>query len=251
MTAWVRWHRNTSKVDRVLCNSRCTLRSDRSPPNRIVPHSTGFSSCASVPGGDVIFRSTAHWHSYFVTAVLCAACIPVLAVPKPPLADAHQAPGRPFTVADEIGLAHFGDPNYEKTAPITLSPDRRWVTVHVERGLLSQNLVEDELRVYDMTALREYVVNPKQGKAPAPIWSVRESTYREGALITNIRWLRDSRGLAFLLKTSQGKSQLVFSDLRHGGVTPLSGDGQDVIAFDVRDATHYVYAVRSPVRSPG
>lgn len=184
------------------------------------------------------FRSTAQCRSCFVTAVLCIACC---------LADAQQAPRHPFTIADEIGLAHFGDPNYGKTAAITLSPDRRWVAVHAERGLLSQNLVEDELRVYDMAALREYVLRPKQEQAPAPIWSVRESTYREGALITNIRWLRDSRGLAFLLKTAQGKNQLVFSDLRHGGVTSLSGDGQDVIAFDVRDAIHYVYAVRSPL----
>jgi dipeptidyl aminopeptidase/acylaminoacyl peptidase len=195
----------------------------------------------------VTFRSTAQWHSRFVTAVLCAACIPVLAAPKQPFADAQQAPGRPFTIADEIALAHFGDPNYGKTAPITVSPDRRWVAVHVERGLLSQNFVEDELRVYDMAALREHVLHPNQEQPPVPIWSVRESTYREGALITNIRWLRKSRGLAFLVKTSQGKSQLVFSDLRYDGVTPLSRDGQDVIAFDVHDATHYVYAVRSPV----
>jgi dipeptidyl aminopeptidase/acylaminoacyl peptidase len=175
------------------------------------------------------------------------ACIPALAAPKQLFADAQQTPGRPFTVADEIGLAHFGDPNYGKTAPITLSPDRRWVAVHVERGLLSQNLVEDELRVYDMAALHEYILHPNQEQVPKPNWSVRESTYREGSLITSIRWLRESRGVAFLLKTSQGKSQLVFSDLRHSGVTPLSRDGQDVIAFDVRDATHYVYAVRSPV----
>jgi dipeptidyl aminopeptidase/acylaminoacyl peptidase len=186
----------------------------------------------------VTFRSTAQWRSCFVTAVLCIACC---------LAGAQQAPRPPFTITDEIGLAHFGDPNYGKTAAITLSPDRRSVAVHAERGLLSQNLVEDELRVYDIAALHEYVLHPKQERAPAPIWSVRESTYREGALITNIRWMPDSRGLAFLLKTAQGKNQLVFSDLRHGALTSLSGDGQDVIAFDVRDAIHYVYAVRSPL----
>jgi hypothetical protein len=206
----------------------------------------------------VTFRSIGQWHSRFVIAVLCAALFPISAAAQRSLtpegctqsrclADAQQVHRQPFTVADEIGLAHFGDPNYGETAPIAVSPDRRWVAVHVERGLLSQNLVEDELRVYDKAALREYVLHPKQEQAPAPIWSVCESTYREGALITNIRWLRDSSGLAFLLKTSQGKNQLVYSDLRHGGVTPLSGDGQDAIAFDVRDATHYAYAVRSTV----
>jgi hypothetical protein len=214
----------------------------------------GLAFCVLLHGGDVTFRFPAQRHSRFVIGLLCAALFSIsTAAQLSPEAcsqsscDAQQVQRRPFTVADEIGLAHFGDPNYGKTAPISVSPDRRWVAVHVERGLLSKNLAEDELRVYDMTALREYVLHPQQEQAPAPIWNVRESTYREGTLITNIRWLRDSRGLAFLLKTSQGKNQLVFSDLRHSAVKPLSGNGQDVIAFDVRDATHYVYAVRSPV----
>jgi hypothetical protein len=205
----------------------------------------GFFFCDSLFGGNVTFRFTAHWHSRFMNALLCAASIPVLAVPRQPLADAQQAPGRPFTVADEIGLANFGDPYNGETEPIIVSPDGRLVAVHVERGLLDKNRVEDELRVYSMAVLRTYVLRADQKQMPVPLWSVRESTYREGPLITNIRWLRNSHALAFLLKTPQGKRQLVLSNLKRSQLQPLSANGQDVTAFDVRDVTHFVYTVRA------
>jgi dipeptidyl aminopeptidase/acylaminoacyl peptidase len=151
---------------------------------------------------------------------------------------------RPFTVAEDIGLTSFDDP-ISGRLPINVSPNGRLVAVRTQRGVLEQNLLEDELRVYDVDALRNFVLHPEQAQGPKPIWSIHESTYSEGVLITDIRWLRDSNGLAFLSKDTHGKNQLLWTDLKHPQPYALSTENQDVMAFDVRDALHYIYTVRS------
>jgi dipeptidyl aminopeptidase/acylaminoacyl peptidase len=153
-------------------------------------------------------------------------------------------PQRPFTVADDIGMARFFDP-LTGSPSIVVSPDGHRVAVRAERGVLERNCLEDELRVYDMDALREFVVHPEQKEAPKPIWSLRESTYKEGVLISTIRWVRNSSGLAFLLEDNQGRHQLILASLKQSQPQILSVKGQDVTAFDVRNAAHYAYTIHS------
>lgn len=158
---------------------------------------------------------------------------------------AYSRPLKLLTVADEIGLAHFNQ-WYSAAPPIIASPDGHFVAVWCERGLLDKNVVEDYLRVYDIAGLRKFVGYARQLRALAPVLDLRESTYKEGPIISQIRWLRDSSGVAFLLKSAQGENQLVFMGLRQSRPQVLSLKGQAVTAFDVLDAKHYVYAVRAP-----
>lgn len=163
----------------------------------------------------------------------------VLAVP------AHGRVLKSFTVAEEISLAHFLDPFYSETAIV--SPNGRFVALQpAERGLLKKDLIEDEMRVYDMTALVRFVLNPDRSLAPTPVLDLRESTYKEGPIISQIQWLPNSSGLAFLLRTAEGNYQLAIVRLRQTRPHVLSLMGQDVTTFDVRDSTHYAYTVFRP-----
>src|SRR5713101_4374672 len=70
---------------------------------------------------------------------------------------------RPFTVKDEIGLAHFGDPyTGQLDRPILVSPDGKMAAVHTERGLVKENRLEDEVRIYKLEALQRSVNEPDQ-----------------------------------------------------------------------------------------
>jgi prolyl oligopeptidase family protein len=158
----------------------------------------------------------------------------------------HQAfaAGRLFTLEDEIGLADFGDISYTgKVQAITYSPNGKLVAVHAARGLPRENLVESEVRVYSVTDLRGFAARPASG-VPAPIWSLKRSTYREAPIIQDLRWTADSAGLAFLLRTSSGSMQLSFASLGGSRVSRLSAEGQSVTAFDLVNEHCYAYSVR-------
>ncbi len=154
---------------------------------------------------------------------------------------------RPFSIKDEIGLAHFGDPyGAQLDSPILVSPDGSSAAVHTERGLLNENRLEDEMRIYSMDVLRRYANEPEGTAPPRPVWTVRRNTYREGLIISDWRWLRDSSGLAFLLRTKEGHHQVCLADVSSRTLRALTPASQDVSAFDIRDASHLAYAVRSP-----
>src|SRR5882762_10207522 len=52
---------------------------------------------------------------------------------------------KPFTVAEEIGLAHFGDPYGWQTEDVEFSPDGKYFTVCTECGRLDLNRPESSL----------------------------------------------------------------------------------------------------------
>ncbi len=173
-------------------------------------------------------------------AILCMVGLALAACAGP-----VWAAGRPFSVADDIALTYFGDQHYLKTEALTTSPDGSLVVVHAEHGDLAHDRMVDELRVYSTAALREFVLHPERMQAPSPMWSVQESTYSEGPLVTSIHWLRDSSGFAFLLKTDTGKNQLFLEALPQQHPRALTAVAQDITAFAVRDAAHYIYTVKS------
>lgn len=169
----------------------------------------------------------------------------VLAFPLAALgAPIHGQSPASFTVAKEIGLVDFpivGSVAY----PVTVSPDGRFVAVWSERGLLDKNRVEDDLRVYDMSALRQFVLSSRRARSPRPVLELREATFTEGPIISQIRWLPESNGLAFLLRAARDENELMVVSVKGSKVRALSLKGQDVTAFDVRDMSHYAYAVAS------
>lgn len=152
---------------------------------------------------------------------------------------------KPFTLADEIGVGAFGDNSHTgQVAPISWSPNRQFVAVHVGRGIVETNKVESELRIYSEAEIRSYVHASQRAPRPKPLWDLVLATYKEGPIIRQIRWLPNSRGLAFLQTDEGGKKVLVYADLASHRLETLSMPGQDVSAFDLIDQTHFVYAVR-------
>jgi dipeptidyl aminopeptidase/acylaminoacyl peptidase len=156
-----------------------------------------------------------------------------------------QAERHRFTVADDIALAHFGDPYTSKVGAITFSPDGRYFVVDTERGLLERNRPESTLRLYHSGDVRHLLRQPERESGRSPIWMFSESTYKNGPITTHIRWLSDSSGFAFLVKTLSGNDRLFLADIRKRTIEPLTPLDHDVVAFDIRDRAHFVYAVPS------
>ena len=156
----------------------------------------------------------------------------------------------PFTAEDEIRLYHFGDPYSGHPEGVFFSPDQRYFVVVAERGLLQRNRPETTLRIYSSEGVRNFLSHAAKGNEPTPLWILKESTFREGPLVTNLRWLADSESFAFLLKGSSGHNQLVLAHVKSRTVQPLTPENQRVTAFDIRNRMHFVYAVWStePVR---
>ena len=147
-----------------------------------------------------------------------------------------------FTVADEVGLALFGDPY----TAITVAPNGEFAAVQTERGLIAENRVQDELRIYSLATLRSFANDAGHAGTAEPLMAIVKSTYKQGPIISAVRWLPDSAGLAFLIKTENGLDRLWLAKPQGRTLSALTPADQDVTSFDVHDATHFIYTVRSP-----
>lgn len=165
--------------------------------------------------------------------LLAAVSVPVLAE-------------RPFTVADEVELAHFGDPYGREAEAVQFSPDGRYFAVLTERGRIDRNRPEDTLRIYRVQDVVSLLAHAGSADVPAPLWAFDRSTDQDGPLITHWRWLEDSSGIAYLERGPRGRHRLMLADLKMRTVDPLTPEGETVNAFDIRDRQHYVYAVADP-----
>jgi len=152
---------------------------------------------------------------------------------------AYAAVKRPFTVADDIRLTLFGNP------AVTFSPDLRYFVVETQRGLLKLNRPESALRIFRTGDVIQFLRHPEIVRPPLPVWIVRKASFKNGPIITSIRWLPDSRNIAFLAKTGSGNDQLVLADLKSRTLHNLTPEDQHVTGFDIRDAKQFVYSVLS------
>lgn len=154
---------------------------------------------------------------------------------------------RNFSVRDDIALTQFGDIYRVTRGDLVVSPSGRMVAVHTTRASLLDGKLHDQLRIYDIAKLRRFVNTPGLMQAPAPSWTVNESTAKSGQdqpLMTRIRWLRNETGVAFLLRTDQGEG-LYMSLIDKGDPLRLSPAGRDVLSFDINDERHYVFTLVS------
>jgi dipeptidyl aminopeptidase/acylaminoacyl peptidase len=156
-----------------------------------------------------------------------------------------QQTKKAFTVADEIGIAHFGDPYYKEAEVLIFSPDGNYFAVDTERGRLELDRVDDTLRFYRVEDVAEFVNNSRGLQPPPPVWIVNRSG-EEGPIIRNWRWLPDSTGVVFLERQTDGRERLVLADLRTKTIEPLTSATESVGEFDIRDRRHYVYTTVDP-----
>jgi dipeptidyl aminopeptidase/acylaminoacyl peptidase len=153
-----------------------------------------------------------------------------------------QQPKKPFTIADDIEVAHFGDPYTVQAEAVRFSPDGNYFLVDTERGRLDLNIVEDSLRFYRAQDVTEFLDHIDDAQAPSPLWVV-SSSGKKGPIVNKWRWLADSSGVAYLERASDGNQRLVLADLRAKTIEPLTSSTETVRDFDVRDRQHYVYTV--------
>jgi hypothetical protein len=184
-----------------------------------------------------MFSNSMKTISFLMVAITC------LSGWRTTLASAQQAK-RPFAVADDIELTHFGQID-EAGKAIRFSPDKNYVAVWTERGRLDLNRVEDSLRFYRSRDVKDFLEHPDESRPPSPVWIVNRSD-KVGEDISNWRWLADSSGVAFLERTGGGRQRLVLADLRMKTVKALTSALEAVGAFDVRDREHYVYTAADP-----
>jgi hypothetical protein len=147
-----------------------------------------------------------------------------------------------FTLADEIRLAHFGDPYTVQAEMVRFSPDGNYFAVDTERGDLNLNRVEDSLRFYRSRDVKDFLDHSIELRLPSPVWLVNRSD-KEGPVIKGWRWLADSSGVAFVESTTGGNQHLILANLREKIVEQLTSTKELVNDFDVRDRNHYVYTV--------
>jgi poly(3-hydroxybutyrate) depolymerase len=155
-----------------------------------------------------------------------------------------HAAQRKFTVRDDIELTSFNSASSEQ-APIVFSPNRLFVAVYSERGLLDRDRPESTVRIYKIADVRRSLKGAADQVAPRPYWVISKATYKDGPIISNLRWLKDSSALAFLARTSTGEQQLFLADISKQTLLPLSRSDEDVTAFDIQDSNNYVYTVVS------
>lgn len=155
---------------------------------------------------------------------------------------------RPFSVRDDIGLTQFGDVFSGVREGIVSSPRGDRVIVHTTRGVLEDDAVQDELRVYDVGAIHKFLNSSQHLKSIRPVWTIEESLSspeNEGPVISNIRWMSTGEGFAFLVRTRSGKSRLRVALLTTRSLKTVTPPAQDVLSFDIRDEMHLVYCVAS------
>ena len=155
---------------------------------------------------------------------------------------AAQQTTRHFTVADEVGLAHFGDPYGADAEALRFSPNGKYFAVDTERGRLDLNVVEDSLRFYRSEDADHFLSHSDESRPPSLVWVVSARS-REGPVIKDWRWLADSSGVAFMERKAGGGQRLVLADLRKKTVEPLTPKTDVVKKFDIRDRQHYIYTV--------
>jgi len=156
------------------------------------------------------------------------------------VATGSSAAGNHFTVVDDIQLSRFA------TQRPLFSPDDRYFAVVSERGRLDLNRPESTLRVYATEDVHHFPSQTDTTKEPSPFWRVSKSTYKDGPIISHLRWLPDSSGLTFLAKTADGSDQLFLANIRVKTIQPLTPENQHVTAFDVRSSGQFVYTALSP-----
>src|SRR5260221_6337183 len=103
----------------------------------------------------------------------------LLSVALDPANSLCQIPKRHFTVADDIGLAHFGDQYWLQADAVTFSPDERYFVVDTERGLLDEDRPESTLRIYRTGDIHQFLLRPDLTSEPLPLWMFSKSTYKD------------------------------------------------------------------------
>lgn len=160
---------------------------------------------------------------------------------------------RPFTPADDVGLAQFNWYQGSESDPardIKYSPDHRYFVVVTEKGRLDLNAPEDTIWIFRVEDVKKLIQKANQNaeSLAVPLY-ISAAVEKKGPSIEHLRWLDDSTSIVFTeLKRSQQYRfhQLFLMNISTRKVEALTPEDQDVRQFDVRTKVNYTYIVQAP-----
>jgi dipeptidyl aminopeptidase/acylaminoacyl peptidase len=162
------------------------------------------------------------------------------------------AQGRPFTVADSIGMQRFTDPYLDVSRNVILfSPDGSSFLVVTTRGLLDKNLLQSTIWLFDVMAEKTFLADAKGSPAPKPeALAVREgvNNSQEQELQTAIlwpRWSTDGQSVLFLGRNGTPNWHLYQLEMKNRKLEQLSNDDQNVALYEERGQS-IAFAVEIP-----
>lgn len=155
---------------------------------------------------------------------------------------------RTMTVRDAIEMQMFIDPHpFDPTAlqteQVKYSPDNRFFAVVTQRGVLSTNELQSTVWVFEVQAVRKFLLAPKGAEQPKPRAIARMAAVANEPSITELRWLPDGN-LAFLGRKGDSKRSLFTLDVKTRALKKVSSREQDVTQFDIAKGA-VIYTVRA------
>ena len=170
-----------------------------------------------------------------------------------PASHAENEGLRTFTIRDSIEISYFVNPTFwsvnhdRPTAPI-VSPDRRWLLVITQRGVLSSNRLESTIWVLDRQAVSDFLSN-KSVVCPEPRAIATFQAISSNPVISDVRWLAGSRRIAFLAKEDGRYPQLFVVDSATEDLKRITNGDQYVSAYDISGDT-IAYATLDLEKTP-
>lgn len=147
---------------------------------------------------------------------------------------AHAA--RPFTVADSIAMTHLVDPTSGRTLwrseEFKVSPDGNWLVVTTKRGLLAKGMNEYTLYSLRVDDVLRYL-NSQSGALPEMRARARFEISSHDDAIAKLRWLPDSRHVAFIGRTVAGVGQVYLYDVDRANLERITNAPSGVVEFAI------------------
>jgi dipeptidyl aminopeptidase/acylaminoacyl peptidase len=179
----------------------------------------------------------------FISGFICAATAQA--------ADSSTSTKRPFRVQDSIEMTRILDPenivvpgagiDFAQRNAGVISPDGAHIATLVTNGEVSNNTNVYRLVIYDTANIFA---------APSPREVVRMSDTSSRPGITQIKWLGDSRRIAFIGERPQETPQIWIADTKTRIVTQLTHRKTAIVMYDIApDGSTCVYAAQAE-RSP-
>jgi dipeptidyl aminopeptidase/acylaminoacyl peptidase len=156
----------------------------------------------------------------------------------------HPSGKRPYTIKDGIAISYFVDGSestkiedrggYPPGGPI-MSPDGKHFLLITQRGAVATNKLEATLYVFDRRTVLRYLSTRVGGPPFRKIVTMRATS--NTPVINDVRWLEDSKRIAFLGKNNSSYQGLFVTDIQRGTLERVTKLGVYVTAYDVRGKT--------------
>lgn len=150
-----------------------------------------------------------------------------------------------FTTKDSIEIQYIINPSsvtvpmlrdHQPTGVPITSPDGKYFLLITQHGVLSTNTLEATLWLFDRKAVVDYATD-KSAIEPAPRALAILRAPSNTPVISDVRWLDDSRRISFLGKRNSPYQQLFIADKNDESLVSVTPDDAYISAYDISGST--------------